>query len=97
MDSSDIAELEGVVSICASFVDRSIRNFKEHLSLDNDQAIAYDLAHIASSVQAANSALNYARKGSLHLRLTQAYVGDVAHQIVSSSLGREYVFAIDAY
>ena len=96
MNSSNLAELEGIVTLCNSVVDRSIENFNRYLSLDADQTIAYDLAHIASSVQAANSALNYARKGDLHLRLAQAFVGDVTHQIVSSSLGREYIFATNA-
>ncbi len=96
MESSNITELETSVAFCTSFVNRSIENFRRNLSLDDDQAIAYDLAHLASAVQAARSALNYARKGELQLKLAQAYVADVVHQIVSNSLGRDYCFPLNS-
>jgi len=56
--------------------------------LDQHQAVAYDLASIASSVGAVEEMLTYAEAGELEGRLAHAYAADVVADLVGRIQGR---------
>ena len=57
--------------------------------LDDQQVLAYDLAHAAAGIATARSALAYGEQGPLEEALAVAFAGDVVGDLVSRLIGRE--------
>ena len=58
-------------------------------SLDEDQVIAYEVAHAAAAVEVATSMLDYGAHGDIEARVACAFVADVVHDLATKLLGRE--------
>ena len=63
--------------------------------LDEQQAIAYDLAHAAAAVEAARVMCGYAEHGEVESMLARAYVADAISDIVARLIGRENLWGVD--
>jgi (2S)-methylsuccinyl-CoA dehydrogenase len=63
--------------------------------LDEQQAIAYDLAHAAAAVEAARVMCDYAEHGEVESMLARAYVADAISDIVARLIGRENLWGVD--
>ncbi|SHE72299.1 (2S)-methylsuccinyl-CoA dehydrogenase [Ferrithrix thermotolerans DSM 19514] len=93
MEKSELSELEDVVSSCNYHIERVLTRCRQAaVDPEYDQVLAYELAHTAASVQASNSALNYARRGSTQLKLAQVFVADVVDTIISGAVKHEHIF-----
>ena len=57
-----------------------------------DQVVAYDLAHAAAGVRAAEAALAYGSTGSDEARIACAFVADVLADLAARTIGREDAF-----
>ncbi len=57
--------------------------------LDEHQILAYDLAHVASAVEAARVMVDYAEHGSFESMIARAFVADVVADLMSRMVGRE--------
>jgi (2S)-methylsuccinyl-CoA dehydrogenase len=56
-------------------------------AVDHEQALSYDLAHVASAVATGRSALRYGALGESEARLAAAYVADTVAEAVGKILG----------
>src|SRR5690242_1507537 len=63
--------------------------------LDEQQVVAYDLAHAAAAVEAARVMLGYAANGELESMLAYAFIADAVGDIVSRLVGREALWGVD--
>jgi (2S)-methylsuccinyl-CoA dehydrogenase len=58
-------------------------------ALDENQAVAYDLAHSAAAVETARAALEYGGRGPLEAALSTAFAAEAVWDVASRLLGRE--------
>lgn len=65
-------------------------------SVDEDQVLAYDLAHAAAAVATGRAMLDYGAKGDVEAGLTCAFVADAIAELASRTFGREAMWGIDA-
>jgi (2S)-methylsuccinyl-CoA dehydrogenase len=63
--------------------------------LDENQVIAYDLAHAAAAAEAARVMLGYAEHGEIESMLARAFVADAVADVVSRLVGRETLWGVD--
>src|SRR6185436_9660770 len=64
-------------------------------SLDDQQVLAYDIAHAAAAVETARSLLDYGGKGELEAKITCAFVADAVHDLASKVFGREAEWGVE--
>lgn len=63
-------------------------------NVDDDQVLAYDLAHAASAVATGRAMLDYGAKGNLEAGLTCAFIADAIAELASKLFGREAVWGV---
>jgi (2S)-methylsuccinyl-CoA dehydrogenase len=64
----------------------------EHLrgrSVDENQQVAYDLAHAAAAIETASAADAYGAYGPVERRLADAFIAEAVHDLVVRLIGRE--------
>ena len=64
-------------------------------SVDDQQVLAYDLAHAAAAVEIARALLDYGAKGDLEAAITCAFVADAAHDLATRVFGREAEWGVE--
>jgi (2S)-methylsuccinyl-CoA dehydrogenase len=96
MTKPDLASAAAVVEQCAAIVGIGASHLARTGGLDRDQVVAYDLAQVASAVEAARAMLDYGTHGDAEAMLTCAFVADVAHDLVTRLIGREHLWGISA-
>ncbi len=89
MTTPDLHAASAVVDLAASVVARTARHLASQGSLDDNQQVAYDLAHAASATASAKAMLQYGAMGEIEAALTVAFVADAVHDLASKLLGRE--------
>jgi (2S)-methylsuccinyl-CoA dehydrogenase len=85
-----------------------VRSASEHLAhasadgdkisvdrLDNNQVLAYDLAHAASAVEGCRVMLDYAEHGEYESMLARAFIADVVWDLGCKLLGREATWDVE--
>src|SRR5262249_12544012 len=65
-------------------------------SLDDNQVLAYDVAHAAAAVEAARTMLDYGGRGPVEAGLTTAFVADVVAGVAAAVFGRESLWGVAA-
>ncbi|HUI47489.1 MAG TPA: acyl-CoA dehydrogenase family protein [Acidimicrobiia bacterium] len=63
--------------------------------LDEQQVLAYDLAHAAAAVEAGRVMCSYAEHGELESMLARAFVADAVSDVVARLVGRERLWGAD--
>ncbi|CAN5538993.1 hypothetical protein BH20ACT2_BH20ACT2_25070 [soil metagenome] len=63
-------------------------------SLDDQQVVAYDLAHAAAAVQIGRALLDYGAKGDVEGRITCAFAADAVADLAGKILGREAAWGV---
>ena len=95
MTTIDLVAAASVVEACRAVTLGAARALlaagggKADMAIDQNQIVAYDLAHAASAVENARAVLDYGAKGDLEARIACAFVADVAHDVAVRILGRE--------
>lgn len=92
---ADLVGAAAVIELAAGAVGRGVRHLAEHGSVDEDQVVAYDLAHSAAAVETARSMLDYGAKGALEAMLTCAFVADAVHELSGRLTGREHLWGLE--
>src|SRR5262245_16775917 len=92
------------VDLAASVVGGAVSNLAQSsldagklsvAKLDEQQVVAYDLAHAAAAVEASRVMLGYAEHGELEAMLAYAFVADAVSDIVARLVGREMLWGVD--
>ena len=92
---ADLDAAAAAVALASSTVAGAARRLSAG-DLDAEQVVAYDLAHCAAAVRAAEAALQYGALGADEARLACAFVADALADLATRILGREKAFATTA-
>ncbi len=94
MTTPDLHAAGAAVDLASSIVAQAAKHLATQSSIDDNQQIAYDLAHAASATASAKAMLTYGAKGDIEASLTVAFVADAIHDLASKLLGREAVWGL---
>jgi len=97
MSAADLNAAASAVEDASAVLARAIRHLAAAgpKALDENQAVAYDLAHAASAVESARSMLDYGAKGDVEGRLACGFVADAVHDLATKLLGREDQWGVE--
>ncbi|MHB8263414.1 MAG: acyl-CoA dehydrogenase family protein [Acidimicrobiales bacterium] len=90
----DLDRAAGVLDTAASVIDAAIARITSSGGVDANQAVAYDLAHIASAVKIAQCAISYGRLGREEAALACAFTADALGDLLCRVVGREEEWGI---
>jgi len=87
-------QIADAVEAAAQVVRSATKNLATNRAVDDDQVLAYDLAHAAAAVEMARSMLSYGAKGETEAKLTAVFVADVVADVSSKIWGREALWGV---
>ena len=94
----DLSTAADVVTLARQVVDTAARHIGANGGVEQrrsaNQAIGYDLAQAAATVETAGAALHYGAKGETEARIACAFVSDAVHDLVTRTIGREALWGI---
>ncbi len=82
------------IDAAQSVVDAAVSQLAER-GIDENQVLAYDVAHSAAAVQASRGLLGYGAKGDVEERLTCAFVADAISEVAGRVYGRESEWGVE--
>jgi (2S)-methylsuccinyl-CoA dehydrogenase len=92
---SDLSAAASAVDLARSVVHDGIVALAATGSIDDNQVLAYDVAHAAAAVETARTLLDYGAKGEVEARITCAFVADAIADLVAKLVGREQLWGTD--
>jgi (2S)-methylsuccinyl-CoA dehydrogenase len=95
LPSPDLAAAAATIDHAAGVVDQGTRTLAAGPGPEEQQVLAYDLAHAASAVETARATLDYGRHGDVEARLACAFAADAVHDLITKIAGREHVWGLD--
>jgi (2S)-methylsuccinyl-CoA dehydrogenase len=94
MTAPDLDAAASAIDAADTVVRAAIGTLAQHGSVDDDQVLAYDLAHAASAVATARAMLDYGSKGEVEARLTCAFVADAVAELAAKVFGRDALWGV---
>ncbi len=91
---ADLLAAADVIELAAAVVDGGIRTLTAGGGPDENQVLAYDLAHAGAQVAAARAMLEYGRQGELEANISCAFTADMVHDMITRIAGRESVWGV---
>ncbi len=91
--SPDLDAAAAAVAMASSVVSGAAKRLAAAGGPDVDQVVAYDLAHVAAGVRAAEAALAYGATGTDEAHIACAFVADALADLAARIVGREGAFA----
>jgi (2S)-methylsuccinyl-CoA dehydrogenase len=91
----DTANAAHLVASAQSVIDGGISQLAARGGVDANQSLAYDLAHAASALATARSALTYAVTGPDEAALVAAFLAIALSDLATRVLGREAAWGVD--
>jgi (2S)-methylsuccinyl-CoA dehydrogenase len=96
MTTPDLQAAATVIDLAQRLVGRGVRHLAELGGPDQQQLLAYDLAHAAAAVETSRSLLDYGAKGDVEARITCAFTADMVHDLLMRVAGREALWGVEA-
>jgi (2S)-methylsuccinyl-CoA dehydrogenase len=93
---TDLTAAKAAVDAAQGVVDAAVAHLAASGSIDDNQVVAYDLAHAAAAVETGRAMLAYGEKGEVEAKLTCAYVADAIAELVAKLVGREAAWGVSA-
>jgi (2S)-methylsuccinyl-CoA dehydrogenase len=94
MSAPDLTAAANAVELAGGVVQSGVARLAAG-SIDEDQVLAYDLAHAAAAVETARTMLDYGAKGDAEARLTCAFVADAVGELAARLYGREAAWGVE--
>ncbi len=96
LDLSNAAE---IIAAAQRLLDGAVDQLAARGGIDENQTLAYDIAHASSAIATARFNLDYAAKGSTESNLTAAFLAGAITDLAGRVIGREstWGFAADWY
>src|SRR5512141_2977396 len=94
MTTADLNAAKAVIDLAHEVVVKATRKLAASGNLDDNQVIAYDLAHAAATVETGRAMLTYGEKGELEGLLTCAYIADLVAELAPRLFGREAAWGV---
>ena len=93
---TDLAALKTAVAAADDVIGRAAAHLAGQGpdAVDDNQVVAYDLAHAAAGVTVARAAMNYGAKGDDEAALACAFVADALFDLVAKVVGREQQWGV---
>ena len=95
MTAPDLAAAASAIDVAHGVVQAAIAHLAATGSVDDDQVLAYDVAHAASAVATGRAMLDYGQKGEVEAKLTCAFVADAVAELAGKVFGRESVWGVE--
>ena len=96
MTTPDLSAAATAVDLAHSVVRAGVSALAAAGPIDDNQVLAYDLAHASAAVEAARTLLDYGGKGEVEARITCAFVADAVAELAGKVYGRETEWNIAA-
>lgn len=90
----DLQTAASVIAAARAMVDKSIASLIAKGGPDQEQTLAYDIAHVAAQVETARSLLDYGAKGTVEGNITCAFTAEMAHDFITRLIGREALWGV---
>ena len=94
-NTSDLMQAARAIELADAIIGKAVRTLASTGGPDDQQVLAYDLAHASAAVETARSMLDYGAKGETESALTCAFVADMVRDLVSRLIGREQLWGVD--
>ncbi|MGH9243709.1 MAG: acyl-CoA dehydrogenase family protein [Acidimicrobiales bacterium] len=95
MSGLDLEEAAEATELAAMAVSAAARSIGSAAAIDENQVVAYDLAHAAAAAEACRVMLDYGAKGGTEGALACAFVADTVADIAAKAYGRETDWGIE--
>jgi (2S)-methylsuccinyl-CoA dehydrogenase len=96
MSNADLSAATQAVELAQGVVQAGAKALAGGGGPEDDQVLAYDLAHASAAVETARAMLEYGAQGELEAQLACAFVADAVGELASRLFGREGVWGVDA-
>jgi len=91
----DLQRAAEATDLARRVVEQGVRTLATQGGPDDQQVLAYDLAHSAAAVETARSLTDYGNKGNTEALITCAFVADMLHEVSARLLGREDMWGVE--
>jgi (2S)-methylsuccinyl-CoA dehydrogenase len=92
----DLALAAALIERADNVVEGGLRELLERGGVDENEALAYDVAHAASALATARSVLDYSTKGDEEAQLVAAFLALALSDLAARVLGRESLWRVEA-
>ncbi|MCB1255635.1 MAG: acyl-CoA/acyl-ACP dehydrogenase [Microthrixaceae bacterium] len=87
-ETSDLTPTSSALDAAQQVIDSAIAQLADR-GVDENQVLAYDVAHAAAGVMAARGLLSYATRGTTEANIANAFAADVIADLAAKVFGRE--------
>ena len=91
----DLKRAAEATELARRVVEQGVRTLASLGGPDDQQVLAYDLAHSAAAVETARSLTDYGSKGNIEALITCAFVADMLQEVSARLLGREEMWRVE--
>ncbi len=91
----DLTRASEATELARRVVEQGVRTLAAAGGPDEQQVLAYDLAHSAAAVETARSLADYGRRGNTEALITCAFVADMLQEVSARLLGREDMWGVE--
>jgi (2S)-methylsuccinyl-CoA dehydrogenase len=91
----DLTRAAEATELARRVVEQGVRTLASLGGPDEQQVLAYDLAHSAAAVETARSLTDYGNKGTTEALITCAFVADMLQEVSARLLGREDMWGVE--
>jgi (2S)-methylsuccinyl-CoA dehydrogenase len=95
MTGPDLNAAASAVDLARAVVQQALAHLAATGSVDDDQVVAYDLAHAAAAVETARTLLDYGAKGDEEAAITVAFAADAVADVAAKLYGREAGWGVE--
>jgi (2S)-methylsuccinyl-CoA dehydrogenase len=95
MTGPDLNAAASAVDLARAVVQQALAHLAATGSVDEDQVVAYDLAHAAAAVETARTLLDYGAKGDEEAVITVAFAADAVADVAAKLYGREAGWGVE--
>jgi (2S)-methylsuccinyl-CoA dehydrogenase len=96
MTTPDLQAAAAAIDLADSAIAKGIARLTELGGPDQQQVLAYELAHAGAGIATAKSMLTYGTKGDVEARLTCGFAADAIHDLITKLIGREALWGVEA-
>jgi (2S)-methylsuccinyl-CoA dehydrogenase len=95
MTAPDLSAAKAVIDLASDVVTAATARLAAAGGPDTAQVLAYDLAHVAATVETGRALLSYGDKGELEASVTCAYIADSVAELAQRLFGREAEWGVE--
>jgi (2S)-methylsuccinyl-CoA dehydrogenase len=96
LPSPDLTAAAAAVAVAQSVVDAGIAALTRAGGPDEEEVLAYDVAHAAAAVRTADAVLTYGAQGDTEARIACAFAADALADLASRTIGRARAWGVAA-